>query len=147
MNKYLARLKTEKHEGKALPKLTKGGYGSYVSAKGTHNSEKIVSIQKNIIRIEPLPQWQHNFCIAHAMFNNWRGCCPLSLDDCLVSKIIDSDGHIDKLKGLNIGHGIATDDVIQQLLKADEPESILLKNPCWWVCLAENLYYGRHTTN
>ena len=92
-----------------------------------------------------LPQWQHDFCLAHGMFNNWCGICPCSIDDCLISKIIDSGGNIDNLRKLEIGQGVTTDMVVNKLIEEDEPVDCLLSSPVWWVCLAESLKYGKNT--
>jgi hypothetical protein len=91
------------------------------------------------LKMEPLPEWQHNFCIAHAEFNNWCGGCPYSIDDCLISKIMDSDGNIDKLRKLKIGQDITTDMVIDEWLKNGGPVADLFKNPAWFICIAETM--------
>ena len=90
-----------------------------------------------------LPEWQNNFCISHAEFNQWRECCPCSLDDCLISRIIDADGDIDKLRGLEIGHGITSDQVIDEWIEAGEPVVGIFKAPMWVVCFADHLQKGK----
>ncbi len=87
----------------------------------------------------PEPQWQYDFCTAHAMFNNCKGSCPCSIEDCLLTKVIDSEGNIDKLRGLEIGQGITTDHVIDQWLGSDEPAEDIVRNPLWLICMAEYL--------
>lgn len=94
--------------------------------------------------VEPLPEWQHDLCIAHAYFNNWRGRCPIGLDDCIISKVIDSGGDLDQLRGLNLGHGITTDMVIDEWLRSNEPAAELLTNPSWFICVAEHLSKGEN---
>ncbi|MBD1399436.1 hypothetical protein [Pelovirga terrestris] len=96
----------------------------------------------NQMTVEQLPQWQHDLCIAHADFNNWRGQCPVILDDCLISKVIESNGNLDKLRGLNLGHGITTDAVIDPWLATGEPAKDLINDPVWFVCMAEHLVTG-----
>lgn len=84
--KYLERLKSEKRAVEALPKLPKDPFDSKDS---THSGR----FQKNTpVSEQPLPDWQHDFCIAHADFNHWRGRCPVSLDDCIISEILESVG-------------------------------------------------------
>jgi hypothetical protein len=88
-----------------------------------------------------LPQWQQDdLCLAHAMFNNWRGTCPCSLEVCLISKIFDAEGKIEKLRGSEIGQGITTDMVIDSWLGSGEPEKDIFKNPAWLICMAEFLF-------
>jgi len=84
-------------------------------------------------------QWQHDFCIAHAEFNHWRGCCHCSIGDCTISRVIDSGGDIDKLRGLEIGEGITTDMVIDEWLNTGEPAKDLFRNPTWLICMAESI--------
>jgi len=101
------------------------------------NAEQLLS---NInIPVEPFPEWQHDLCIAHADFNNWRGQCPVILDDCLISKVIESDGNLDQLCGLNLGHGVTTDAVIDLWLATGEPAKALINDPVWFVYMAEHL--------
>ena len=68
-----------------------------------------------------LPQWQQDTCLAHGMFNSWTGKCPHSIDNCLVSKILDSGCNIDNLRGFEIGQGITMDVVINGWLESGEP--------------------------
>ena len=96
-----------------------------------------VEIEK--ILIESIPQWQHDFCLAHAMFNNWRGSCPCSIDNCLISRILDSEGNLDKLRGIEIGQGVTTDQVIDAWLGSGEPVEDLFRKPVWLFCIAEHL--------
>lgn len=98
---------------------------------------KVRPLEINQPPVAPLPQWQHNLCFAHALFNNWQGCCPLSVDDCLISKILDCEGDIEKLKGFTLGQGVNTDDVIQLWLESGEPVITLLQQPLWFICIAE----------
>ena len=97
----------------------------------------------NIVPVAPLPPWQTDLCTAHGDLNNWRGRCPCSLDDCLISKILDSDGDIDKLRGLEIGHGITSDQIIDNWIEAGEPLEALEKNLTWLICMAEHLLKGQ----
>ena len=83
------------------------------------------------------PEWQHDFCIAHAEFNHCRGSCPCSIGDCLISRVVDAGGDIDKLRGLEIGQGITTDMVIDGWQDAGEPAEELFENPTWLICMAE----------
>jgi len=95
-----------------------------------------------------LPDWRHNLCIAHAEFNKWRGFCPCSIDDCLVSRVIDSDGDIDKLRGrLELGNGTTTDMVIDAWRESGEPIADLLNNPAWMICIAEYLFTEKEAAN
>ena len=87
----------------------------------------------------PVPEWQHDFCLAHAMFNNWQGQCPYSIDECLISKIIDAGNCIDKMRGLNLGRGITTDRVIDAWIVSGEPIKDLIAKPLWFFCMAEYL--------
>ena len=89
--------------------------------------------------VAPLPKWQHDFCIAHAMFNGWLGNCPCSLDNCLFSKIIVANGDIEKLRGLEIGQGITTDQVIDEWQGSGELSAVLFDKPVWLICMAEYL--------
>ena len=91
------------------------------------------------------PDWQHDFCGAHADFNHWRGQCPVNLDNCLITRITEGDGTLDSLRGLDIGNGITSDQVIGCWLGSNEPPNGLLKNPCWLVCMAEHfsLHYKK----
>ena len=82
------------------------------------------------------PSWQYDFCSAHADFNNWKGSCPCSLDDCLFSKVLDAGGDIGKLRGLPIGQGVTTDHVIDECLESGEPVEDIFKNPLWLICMA-----------
>lgn len=91
------------------------------------------------IPVEAIPQWQHDFCLAHGMFNNWSEYCPCSIDDCLISKVIDSGGNIDKLRKLEIGQGITTDMVIDTWLGSGEPVADIFKKPVWLFCIAEHI--------
>jgi len=85
----------------------------------------------------PEPQWQYDFCTAHAEFNQCQGSCPCSIDDCLLSRVIDAGGDIDKLRGLEIGQGITTDMIIDEWMDAGEPAEDLFKSPTWLICMAE----------
>ena len=86
------------------------------------------------------PEWQYNFCIAHAKFNDWSDQCPHSMDGCLLSKIINSGGNINKLRGIEVGHGIATDMVIDEWLETGEPAVAIFNNPAWLICMAEYIF-------
>jgi len=88
------------------------------------------------------PQWQYDFCIAHAEFNHCRGSCPCSIDDCLIGRVIDSGGDIDKLRGLEIGQGVTTGMVVDEWLDAGESVENLLENPTWLICMAEHQRMG-----
>lgn len=93
---------------------------------------------------EPLPQWQQELCFAHGEFNCWRGSCPKSLDDCLVSKIIDCEGDINRLAQYELGHGITCGGVIEYCSNDDsEPLDVLLTKPLSFICVAESLLKQR----
>lgn len=120
------------------PITTKNG----MLAPGEIIDAPFTTIKRLSTKVRPIseePEWQHNFCTAHADFNNWRGCCPCSIDDCLGSKIIDSDGDINRLRGLEIGCGITTDMVIDAWLDTGEPVGDFFKNPAWLICMAEHI--------
>lgn len=85
------------------------------------------------------PQWQHDFCSACGDFNNWRGCCPKSLEDCLLSRVIDAENDAKRLKGLSIGQGVKTDDVLQLWCESGELMDNLFKKPVWLFCIAEHI--------
>ena len=89
------------------------------------------------------PLWQHDFCEACGDFNNWRGNCPKLLDDCLLSRVLHCEGDIEVLKGLSIGQGIKTDDVIQLWVESGEVIENLFKKPVWLFCIAEHIKKGR----
>ena len=97
--------------------------------------------QKPIVR---LSQWQQDFCMAHAEFNGWPGSCPRSIEDCLVSRILDSAGKLNRLRNVEIGQGVSTDDVVNWLLEANEPVNSLLGNPVWLICLAESCNHEKN---
>ena len=107
-------------------------------------AEALLALGELVEVIEPNsePSWHYDFCLAHADFNNWRGNCPCSIDDCLISRIIDCGGDIDKVRGIEIGHGLTTDMVIDEWLGSSEPIEDLFKSPTWFVCMAEHLKKG-----
>ena len=135
MSKYLARLKSEKQHPCEPTKPTKVPFDSYVSSDRRRFSE---------ITMTKPPQWQQDFCKAHAGLNNWRGCCPKSIDDCLISEILDSNGQVENLKKTEICKGVTTDDVIQQWKESGEPIEDIFKEPLWFVCMAESIAKGRN---
>ena len=92
-----------------------------------------------------IPEWQHQFCVAHSEFMGTEALCPFSLDDCLISKIIDCGGSLDKLRGVEIGQGVTTDQVIEVWLGSGEPEREFFKNPAWILCLAEMVLNHKKT--
>ena len=94
------------------------------------------------ISVSPIPQWQHDFCLAHAMFNNWQGQCPYSIDECLISKIIEAGNCIEKMRGLDLGQGITTDMVIDEWLDTGEPAEELFRKPVSFICMAAYLANG-----
>jgi len=98
-------------------------------------------LHKNVQNSEP--SWQRDFCEACGDFNSWRGCCPLSIDDCLLSRILDCEGDIETLKGHSIGQGVKTDDVIQLWVESGEVIENLFKKPVWLFCIAEHINKGR----
>ena len=109
----------------------------------THKTLKTLKspeIENENIPVVAFPQWQHDFCVAHAEFNQCRGSCPCSIDDCLLSRVIDAGGDIDRLRGLEIGQGITTDMVIDEWMDAGEPAEDLFKNPTWLICMAEVIF-------
>ena len=89
--------------------------------------------------VAPEPHWQRDFCEACGDFNRWLGCCPLSIDDCLLSRVLDSGGNIAKLRGFEIGHDITTDMVIDEWLDGGEPAADIFKNPTCLILMAEHL--------
>lgn len=90
-------------------------------------------------RYQNQQEWEYDFCVAHASFNGWTGNCSCSLDECLISKIIDSSGNIETLRGLEIGHGITTDKVIDAWLESKELAVDMFNKPLWLVCMSEYL--------
>ncbi len=106
-------------------------------------SGKVRLIAAEQATVNPEPQWQHDFCSACGDFNHWRGCCPLSTDDCLLSRVLDCEGDIEALKGLSIGQGVKTDDVIQLWVESGEMIEHLFKKPVWLFCVAEHLTKGK----
>ena len=100
-------------------------------------------LHKTVQKVEPLLQWQQDFCLAHGIFNNWRGNCPCSIDDCLISRVVDSKEDIDNLRKFEIGQGITTDMVIDEWLESGEPAEDIFKTPIWLICMAEHLTKGR----
>lgn len=89
--------------------------------------------------VSPIPQWQHDFCQACGDYNNWRGCCTKSLNDCLLSRVIDAENDIERLKGTTIGQGVKTDDVLQLWCESGELMDDLFKKPVWLFCIAEHI--------
>ena len=85
------------------------------------------------------PQWQHDFCSACGDFNNWRGYCPLSIDECLLSRVIDAESDIDRLQGITIGQGVKADDVLKIWIESGELIDNLFKKPVWLFCIAEHI--------
>ena len=79
------------------------------------------------------------------ILTNWRGCCPQSVDDCLLSKVLDCGGDIEKLKEVALGQGISANDIIRTLKESGEPVQIVIDNPLWLFCLAEYLVAGEKT--
>ena len=67
------------------------------------------------------------------------GKCPNSINNCLISKVIDSEGDIDSLRKLEIGHGITTDMVIDEWRESGERAGDIFKNPTWLICMAEHI--------
>ena len=100
---------------------------------------KVRPININQPPVAPSPQWQHDFCSACGDLHNWRGDCPLAIDDCLLSKILDAENDVERLKGFTIVQGVKTDDVIQLWLNSGESMTTLIKQPLWFVCIAEYL--------
>ena len=86
-----------------------------------------------------LPQWQHDLCTAHAMFNGRRGGCHLSFDDCLLTQILEAGGNIQSLMGVTIGQGIKTDNVINLWRESGESTKELMNKPLWFICQAESI--------
>ena len=116
------------------------------SPDDTHKTLKTLKTPEVGIENTPVgspPQWQQDFCLAHGIFNKWRGSCPCSIDDCLISKVIDSGSDIDKLRGLEVGKGITTDMVIDEWLESGEPAEDIFNNPTWLICMAEYLTKGK----
>lgn len=150
MSKYLLLLKNLKtsQESTAKTALTTlfGSNGSaclrHIS-KNKHNEPNLAApdVSNNSINLNtPETQWQRGFCLNCSGFNNWRGCCPLSIDECLLSRILDADSDVEKLKGFSIGQGITTDDVIQWWNNAGESLMDLIAQPLWFICIAEYLH-------
>ena len=84
-----------------------------------------------------IPLWQQDFCLAHGTFNNWRGCCPLSIEDCFLTHILKSEGDIQMLPSIAIGQGITTDNVVNLWRETDESLNEIMNEPLWFVCMAE----------
>ncbi len=89
------------------------------------------------------PSWQRDFCEACGDFNNWRGCCPLSIDECLLSRVLDCEGNINELQGIELGQGVTTDQVLDTWLGSGEPVADLFMKPVWLFCIAEHLTKGK----
>ena len=109
----------------------------FIPSREFKNDQQL--LQHNAVQVEKIPQWQHDFCFAHAEFNNWRGSCPCSIDNCLISKILDCSGNIDNLRKHKIGQDITTDMVIDEWLESGEPEGAIFKTPAWLICVAESI--------
>ena len=90
-------------------------------------------------RYQNQQEWEYDFCVAHASFNDWTGNCPCSLDECLISKINDSNGNIETLRGLEIGQGITTNRVIDSWPEPGRPAMDVFKKPLWLIYIAEYL--------
>jgi hypothetical protein len=84
-------------------------------------------------------QWQDDFCLTHGEFNGTSGKCPFTIDECLISRILDSGGDLDALRGVEIGKGITTDEVIFLWLESGEPAEKLLKDPEWFIYMAKHI--------
>jgi len=87
----------------------------------------------------PVNQWQVDFCNACGDLNNWRGCCPKSLDECLISRVLDAENNPERIKGISIGRGIDTDDVFRRWTESGEAIEVLFKQPLWLIAVAELL--------
>jgi len=86
-----------------------------------------------------VPEWHLDFCEACGDFNHWRGRCLLSLDDCILSRVINAEEDKKRFAGLVIGQGIAGAQIIDLLTSSGEPLEILFSKPLWLFCLAEYL--------
>ena len=109
---------------------------------------KISQLAPTVLNMTPIlhkpvqnvePQWHYDFCQACGDFNNWRGCCPLPIDDCLLSRVIDAENNTDQLKGITIGQGVKTDDVLHLWCESGELIDNLFKKPVWLFCIAEHI--------
>ncbi len=137
-NKQETKSFLKQNSGKQNADVGKPGIESFpVSSRIGGNKETA-----NLMQVSA-PGWQIDFCIACGDFNSWRGCCPLSIDDCLLSKIIGSRGNSEALKGLVLGQGIKTDDVADLLIESGEEVDRVFKKPIWLFCLAEHLVKSR----
>lgn len=103
----------------------------------TRWSKYISSNRKELIE-ELIKEWQGNFCDACGHFNGWRGRCPVDLDDCLLTKVIEAST-LDNLRGLEIGKGIKTDAVIDAWCNSGEAAEDLFNQPIWLLAMAEHL--------
>jgi hypothetical protein len=82
--------------------------------------------------------WQHDFCLAHAALIEAEETCPFNERDCFLNRAIAAGTDIESLSGIVIGRGVTTDHVLE-VLKEDSGTDTLLKNPIWWICVAEYL--------
>jgi len=89
------------------------------------------------VNIAPLPRWQHNLCLAHSEFLGVAGNCPYSLDDCLISRIIDSNGDTNMLRDIELGHSVNSNDIFGLLSEGNDQSDILIKQPLWLIFLAK----------
>lgn len=96
-------------------------------------------LHKSVQKVEPLPAWQNDFCQACGAFNGCQGCCPKSLDDCLLSRIQDCGGDIDTLRLIELGQGVTAGHVLDTWLNSGQPTKDLFQKPVWLFCIAEHL--------
>lgn len=98
--------------------------------------------ENGAIKVEDI-RWQNDLCVAHAEFNGWRGQCPVSMDDCIISKIIESNGDIERWREYQLGKGINAGQVMDVYFADGGRKETLLSHPSWLICLAEYIHSRR----
>lgn len=93
--------------------------------------------------VAPLPQWQYDFCTAHSFFNGWRGQCPKSIDDCLISRLIDAKGDLEALRPVEVVQGV-TFGAVLALCQGEQNEAYLRKHPVDFVLVAGSIAGCNH---
>ena len=100
---------------------------------------EIVSQPSLSVPMIELPEWQLDFCTAHGLFMGNGTCCPFTFDECPITRIIEAAGDIEKLRGIDLGQGVTSDQVIDTWLGSGEPAKDLFRKPVWLFCVAEHL--------
>ena len=110
----------------------------------TNRSRNWVEVKKTISVI--VPQWQEYFCHACKNFRGYRNDCPVILEDCLLTKVLDAienegdaNSKAKTLEGLEIGQGITADMVSALWVESGDELALLFDNPLWFICMAEHL--------